>query len=56
MEKDSISICCLTMSIPELHVLTREELINSSSERDDIQTCKINETIYDDCYVLPAVV
>lgn len=56
MEKDSISICCLSLSIPEEHVLTREELINSSSERDDIQTCKINETIHDDYYVLPAVV
>ena len=55
MEKDSISICCLSFSIPEVHVLTREELINSSSERDDIETCKTHETIHDD-YVLPAVV
>ena len=45
MEKDSISICCLSLSIPEVHVPNREELINSSSERDDIQTCKINETM-----------
>ena len=60
MEKDSISICCLRLSIPEvlyMYLIGKNSLTPHLKEMTyrHAKLMKLYK-LHDDCYVLPAVV